>query len=977
MSREVKTFWGNVNKLFEYRLKIKLDGKKKEALDQHLNFIVDKTEKYSSLLAESLAVETGGGSKEGSAAPSRAGSVMSGGTGEQGEGDDEYSPDVDSDDDEETISKEEEEEVVPEEEKGNEIDALENDADVPLEDLLKKYYPDSVDDLAERAANKVVKDTTSVEKEEVGGDDEEEDITSTGRSKRRRKPIDFEEVQARIKQEEELLKEKEPQKSEKADEAKENESKDEKDKHEGESSLEEYANLAAELAPTGNTLDTTTVKTKVPFLLKHTLREYQHIGLDWMVSLFERSLNGILADEMGLGKTIQTIAFLAHLALEKSMWGPHLIVVPTSVMLNWEMEIKKWCPAFKVLVYYGSQKDRRMKRQGWTKQNAFHICITSYKLVIQDHSSFRRFKWQYFILDEAQHIKNFKSQRWQLLLNFSSLGRLLLTGTPLQNNLMELWSLMHFLMPHVFESHRDFKEWFSNPMAGMVEGNSEYNDSLIKRLHKVLRPFILRRLKSEVEKQMPKKYEHLVKCPLSKRQRYLYDDFMSRAKTKDTLASGNLLSVINVLMQLRKCCNHPNLFEPRPTISPLVATPVQVKLPSRVSRLLTYQPLAKVDLAATPLLISPLETSVSGYSWFRASVLRCPEGQMLNPPEQKPSPCPKGKMRLVLKSATPSLPSTLAVTSVMPHKFCMAEPHPIVGQVIPVRLLARPDLWLWDGDVKIKTGDGYFQPTPMVQKNEDEVLRREVDYWHPPMVYQPETRGHKRRIGESGEVEIVDPYQDIFRHARGIFTTALFKGDQFQGEGGRSPTKVIGFKRRKLDLKAREDDLLMPELEALKEEEMVARRKLNLMLNDRRTCQAPVYGSELVELAQELSLAPKKDLREWLENLSFSIKPSNPVLKGSIRKMEVSCYQSSSLVPSMSKVLTTLAPIFKEFVMYVPAVGVTPPPSEDQFCISADQRRFPGDFLQSRYVLCFVLNTISTSFCYCDEFPSFMSKGLQ
>ena len=436
MSRDVKTFWGNVNKLFEYRLKIKLDGKKKEALDQHLNFIVDKTEKYSSLLAESLAVETGGGSKEGSAAPSRAGSVMSGGTGEQGEGDDEYSPDVDSDDDEETISKEEEEEVVPEEEKGNEIDALENDADVPLEDLLKKYYPDSVDDLAERAANKVVKDTTSVVKEEVGGDDEEEDITSTGRSKRRRKPIDFEEVQARIKQEEELLKEKEPQKSEKADETKENESKDEKDKHEGESSLEEYANLAAELAPTGNTLDTTTVKTKVPFLLKHTLREYQHIGLDWMVSLFERSLNGILADEMGLGKTIQTIAFLAHLALEKSMWGPHLIVVPTSVMLNWEMEIKKWCPAFKVLVYYGSQKDRRMKRQGWTKQNAFHICITSYKLVIQDHSSFRRFKWQYFILDEAQHIKNFKSQRWQLLLNFSSLGRLLLTGTPLQNNLM-------------------------------------------------------------------------------------------------------------------------------------------------------------------------------------------------------------------------------------------------------------------------------------------------------------------------------------------------------------------------------------------------------------------------------------------------------------------------------------------------------------------------------------------------------------
>ena len=228
-------------------------------------------------------------------------------------------------------------------------------------------------------------------------------------------------------------------------------------------------------------------------------------------------------------------------------------------------------PFFQVLTYYGTQKERRLKRVGWTKPNAFHICITSYKLVTQDASSFRRKRWHYFILDEAQHIKNFKSQRWQLLLNFpSDGGRLLLTGTPLQNNLMELWSLMHFLMPHVFESHRDFKEWFSNPLTGMVEGSAEYNNDLIHRLHKVLRPFLLRRLKTEVEKQMPTKYNHEVKCPLSKRQRFLYDDFMSRAKTRETLESGNLLSVINVLMQLRKVCNHPNLFEPRPTVSPYI-----------------------------------------------------------------------------------------------------------------------------------------------------------------------------------------------------------------------------------------------------------------------------------------------------------------------------------------------------------------------------------------------------------------------
>lgn len=114
----------------------------------------------------------------------------------------------------------------------------------------------------------------------------------------------------------------------------------------------------------GYTLETTNVKTKIPSqLLKHTLREYQHVGLDWLVTINENKLNGILADEMGLGKTIQTIALLAHLACEKGVWGPHLIVVPTSVMLNWELEFKKWCPGFKILTYYGSPKERKLKRQ--------------------------------------------------------------------------------------------------------------------------------------------------------------------------------------------------------------------------------------------------------------------------------------------------------------------------------------------------------------------------------------------------------------------------------------------------------------------------------------------------------------------------------------------------------------------------------------------------------------------------------------
>ena len=407
--------------------------------------------------------------------------------------------------------------------------------------------------------------------------------------------------------------------------------------------LNSIAATAQSLQPTGYTLETTNVKTPVPsLLLKHTLREYQHVGLDWLVTMYENKLNGILADEMGLGKTIQTIALLAHLACEKGIWGPHLIVVPTSVMLNWELEFKKWCPGFKILTYYGNPKERRLKRQGWTKVNAFHVCITSYKLVIQDHAAFRRKKWKYFILDEAQNIKNFKSQRWQALLNFQSQRRLLLTGTPLQNNLMELWSLMHFLMPHVFSSHREFQHWFSNPLKLMIEGNQEYNEQLIKRLHKVLRPFILRRLKTDVEKQMPKKYEHVIRCKLSKRQRLLYEEFMSLSSTRDTLAEGRYMSVINILMQLRKVCNHPDLFDPRPIVSSFVSDPIHYHVPSIVFNLNDESILEKLNnIFFYQQSLADQEFLYSAFGCHRAKKLQTQrkliEEIMINQPQLPPT----------------------------------------------------------------------------------------------------------------------------------------------------------------------------------------------------------------------------------------------------------------------------------------------------------------------------------------------------
>ncbi|KAI8882045.1 hypothetical protein K501DRAFT_187668 [Backusella circina FSU 941] len=236
------------------------------------------------------------------------------------------------------------------------------------------------------------------------------------------------------------------------------------------------------------------------------------------------------------------------------------------------------------MTYYGTPKERREKRTGWSKDNAFHVCITSYQLVLQDQSVFRRKAWQYLILDEAHHIKNFRSQRWQVLLNFNSRRRLLLTGTPLQNNLMELWSLLYFLMPNGvsqdmpvgFANLKEFQEWFMNPVDRAIENNQSAMDdesrAAIQKLHTVLRPYLLRRLKVDVEKQMPEKHEHIVYCRLSKRQRYLYDDFMSRAKTKETLVSGSFLNIINCLMQLRKVCNHPDLFEERPILTSFAMT---------------------------------------------------------------------------------------------------------------------------------------------------------------------------------------------------------------------------------------------------------------------------------------------------------------------------------------------------------------------------------------------------------------------
>ncbi|XP_034378253.1 SWI/SNF-related matrix-associated actin-dependent regulator of chromatin subfamily A member 5 [Arvicanthis niloticus] len=285
------------------------------------------------------------------------------------------------------------------------------------------------------------------------------------------------------------------------------------------------------------------------------LRDYQVRGLNWLISLYENGINGILADEMGLGKTLQTISLLGYMKHYRNIPGPHMVLVPKSTLHNWMSEFKRWVPTLRSVCLIGDKEQRAAFVRDVLLPGEWDVCVTSYEMLIKEKSVFKKFNWRYLVIDEAHRIKNEKSKLSEIVREFKTTNRLLLTGTPLQNNLHELWSLLNFLLPDVFNSADDFDSWFDT-------NNCLGDQKLVERLHMVLRPFLLRRIKADVEKSLPPKKEVKIYVGLSKMQREWYTRILM--KDIDILNSAGKMDkmrLLNILMQLRKCCNHPYLFD--------------------------------------------------------------------------------------------------------------------------------------------------------------------------------------------------------------------------------------------------------------------------------------------------------------------------------------------------------------------------------------------------------------------------------
>ncbi|KAM6915871.1 lymphoid-specific helicase [Xenentodon cancila] len=358
------------------------------------------------------------------------------------------------------------------------------------------------------------------------------------------------------------------------------------------------------------------------------MRCYQIEGIEWLRMLWENGINGILADEMGLGKTIQCIAHIAMM-IEKKVLGPFLVVAPLSTLPNWINEFKRFTPEVSVLLYHGPQSERaNLIKQIRRPQGPLSMCpvvVTSFEISMIDRKLLQRFQWKYLIVDEGHRIKNLNCRLVRELKTLPTDNKLLLTGTPLQNNLAELWSLLNFLLPEVFDDLKSFESWFDINTLGEAESVvvAEREQNILSMLHQILTPFLLRRLKSDVTLEVPPKKEIIVYAPVTPKQEAFYtavvnktiarmlgqekvqapvdltasgrpkrrsrkvvnyeeneadtpfalEEYLERVRKESEQSSTAVLEVQspldaqinlklqNILVLLKRCCNHPYLVE--------------------------------------------------------------------------------------------------------------------------------------------------------------------------------------------------------------------------------------------------------------------------------------------------------------------------------------------------------------------------------------------------------------------------------
>ena len=286
------------------------------------------------------------------------------------------------------------------------------------------------------------------------------------------------------------------------------------------------------------------------------LRDYQLAGINWLASGWCKWHSVILADEMGLGKTIQSVSFLSYLFHVHDIYGPFLVAVPLSTFEAWRHEFARWAPVLDVVAYTGDKASRELIRHyefylPGTARVKFNVLLTTYELILSDQDVLRDINWAVLLVDEAHRLKNDQSALHQALASFRTAHRVLVTGTPLQNSMEELWALLHFIMPQEFPDVDAFLDEF---------GALEQNPAKLQDLHRTIKPFLLRRVKRDVEKSLPAKQERILRVEMSRRQKELYKHIINRNYVALKSAKATNATLTNIVMELKKCCNHASLI---------------------------------------------------------------------------------------------------------------------------------------------------------------------------------------------------------------------------------------------------------------------------------------------------------------------------------------------------------------------------------------------------------------------------------